>query len=196
VDPAVNGRLEKDDAGNKVANKFDSPKTRLMAVIIEGILSRKLEWGLVLIGVIIAFTLELLGVPSLPFAVGVYLPLSVSMPIFVGGMVRWGVDRFKKLSEAEAEMSPGVLLCSGFIAGGTIAALLLAFFEVDYSSLVPFLGIGERLTNVFGWLQKRMDLSAGLPAGWVESNLPSLSAFAVLVASLAAVGLGVGSRRR
>ncbi len=75
VDPAINGRLKERDDGTEVTNKFEAPKTRLMALIIDGILNRKLPWELVLIGALIALVLELAGVPSLPFAVGVYLPI-------------------------------------------------------------------------------------------------------------------------
>ena len=73
--------------------KFDAPKATLMTYIIKGILDRQLPWALVLFGVMIAVVLELCGVSSLAFAVGVYLPLSSSAPIFVGGLVRWLVDR-------------------------------------------------------------------------------------------------------
>ena len=87
VDPAINGRLTNDDKGIKVT-KFEAPKATLMALIIDGIMNRKLPWGFVLLGVSIALVMYLAGVPVLAFAVGVYLPLSTSMPIFVGGLVR------------------------------------------------------------------------------------------------------------
>jgi hypothetical protein len=101
-------------------------------------LDRKLPWGLVLFGVMIAVVLELCGVSSLAFAVGVYLPISSSAPIFVGGLVRWLVDyrrrgelREHHLTEdelaAESDKSPGVLLASGYIAGGAIAGIVIAF---------------------------------------------------------------------
>ena len=109
-----------------------------MSYIIKGILDRRLPWGLVLIGVMITLMLEASGVPSLAFAVGVYLPLSTSTPIFVGGLIRWAVDRWLKrrladrqLTEeeftAETDKSPGVLLASGYIAGGAIAGIVIAF---------------------------------------------------------------------
>jgi uncharacterized oligopeptide transporter (OPT) family protein len=72
--------------------KAKRAKARLMALITDGILNQKLPWTLVLLGVSIAVVLELCGVPSLPFAVGVYLPLSASTPIFVGGMARYAAD--------------------------------------------------------------------------------------------------------
>ena len=73
--------------------RYPAPKAQLFALIIDGILTQKLPWDLVLVGVFIALMLELCGVSSLPFAVGVYLPISTSAPIFVGGMVRYVVDR-------------------------------------------------------------------------------------------------------
>ena len=81
--PAV-GKLDAQDNGDKIGNKFQAPKTQLFALIIDGIFDRNLPWELVLIGVLIAVTLELSGVPSLPFAVGVYLPLASSVPITLG----------------------------------------------------------------------------------------------------------------
>jgi putative OPT family oligopeptide transporter len=136
VDPGINGTHHERPDGSKV-NKFDAPKATLMSYIIKGILNRQLPWGLVLLGVMIAIVLEMSGIPSLAFAVGVYLPLSSSSPIFIGGMVRWLVDRHlaKKLASrnlteeqliAEGDKSPGVLMASGYIAGGAIAGILIA----------------------------------------------------------------------
>ncbi len=134
VDPGINGRLEEHDDGSKV-DKFNAPKATLMAFIVDGILTQRLPWSLVLLGVAIAIVLELSGVPSLPFAVGVYLPLSASTPIFAGGMMRWLSDRFSRRSAAEAEMSPGVLLSSGYIAGGTIAGITAALLGIKFKGL-------------------------------------------------------------
>jgi len=97
-----------------------------MNIIIDGILTRKLPWGFVLIGVFIAIVLKLCGVSPLPFAVGAYLPVSTSTPIFVGGLIRWWVDRKAHAEGMEAEFSPGVLLSSGYIAGGALCGLLVA----------------------------------------------------------------------
>jgi uncharacterized oligopeptide transporter (OPT) family protein len=129
TDPAINGELKKLDDGSDAPARFSPPQPRLFASIIDGILTGKLEWGLVLIGAMIAFALELARVPSLPFAVGMYIPLSASTPIFLGGLVRWLADRrgARPQSEAEAETTPGVLLASGLIAGGTLAGVLIAF---------------------------------------------------------------------
>jgi len=137
VDPGINGTV-RSLPGGKTVEKFDAPKATLMSYIIKGILGGELPWGLVLLGVMIAVVLELSGIPSLAFAVGVYLPLSSSSPILVGGLVRWGVDRWiakkhagKQLTEeqlvAEGDKSPGVLMASGYIAGGAIAGIIIAF---------------------------------------------------------------------
>jgi putative OPT family oligopeptide transporter len=133
VDPAINGKLNRTDDGHSVKDvKYQAPKTQLMEKIISGIFNQKLPWGLVLLGVLIAITLELSGVPSLPFAVGVYLPLESSTPIFLGGAVRYLSDKAQRrrgpaLSETESEMSPGSLLSTGYIAGASIAGVVFAF---------------------------------------------------------------------
>ncbi len=137
VDPGINGTHDTRPDGSTV-KKFNAPKATLMSYIIKGILDRKLPWALVLLGVMIAVTLELSFVPALAFAVGVYLPLSSSSPIFIGGFVRWLVERAarKRASHAamtaeqfaeESDKSPGVLLASGYIAGGAIAGIIIAF---------------------------------------------------------------------
>jgi hypothetical protein len=138
VDPGINGTYKTRPDGSTV-QKFDAPKALLVSYIIKGILSRKLPWTLVLLGVMIAVVLEMSGIPSLAFAVGVYLPLSSSSPIFIGGAIRWLVDARQRrhlrsrqisLSEeelvAESDKSPGVLLSSGYIAGGAIAGIFVA----------------------------------------------------------------------
>ena len=137
VDPGINGSIRKLANGQDVP-KFDAPKATLMSYIIKGILGGKLPWGLVLLGAMIAIVLELSGIPSLAFAVGVYLPISSSAPLFVGGVVRWAVDRWiarkhamRNLTTdelvAEGDKSPGVLMASGYIAGGAIAGIIIAF---------------------------------------------------------------------
>jgi hypothetical protein len=139
VDPGINGTI-RELPGGKTVDKFEAPKATLMSYIIKGILGGELPWGLVLLGVMIAVVLELSGIPSLAFAVGVYLPLSSSSPILVGGMVRWAVDKWiakkhagKQLTEeqlvAEGDKSPGVLMASGYIAGGAIAGIIIALLE-------------------------------------------------------------------
>jgi putative OPT family oligopeptide transporter len=137
VDPGINGSFRTRPDGTE-ARKYSAPKAVLMSYIIKGILSGRLPWALVLLGVMISIVLELSGIPSLAFAVGVYLPLSSSSPLMIGGLIRWLVDRRRRkqlsrlnLSEeelsAESDSSPGVLLASGYIAGGAIAGIAIAF---------------------------------------------------------------------
>ena len=140
VDPGINGTHKIRPDGSTVT-KFDAPKATLMSYIIKGILGHKLPWTLVLLGVMISIVLEMSGIPSLAFAVGVYLPLSSSTPIFVGGMIRWLVDRWlrrHKFKEhelthdelvAEGDKSSGVLLASGYIAGGALAGIVIAIMN-------------------------------------------------------------------
>lgn len=196
VDPGINGSHTKRPDGTTV-KKFDAPKATLMSYIIKGILDRKLPWGLVLFGVMIAVVLELSGIPSLAFAVGVYLPISSSAPLFVGGMVRWLVDRRmrRKLQEhnlseeqltAESDKSPGVLLASGYIAGGAIAGILIAYIQ---GVQVKF---DERLTN---WATAFNPFFAGPHSDWL-----ALIPFVLLTLFLYLVGrealMGNRSKRR
>ena len=137
VDPGINGTHKYRPDGTSVT-KFDAPKATLISYIIKGVLSHKLPWGMVLIGMGIAVITEICGVSSLTFAVGVYLPLSTTTPILVGGMIRWAIDKYlrtrwtgdQRTEEemvAESDRSPGVLMASGYIAGGAIAGVLIAF---------------------------------------------------------------------
>jgi putative OPT family oligopeptide transporter len=104
-----------------------APQAKLMATVINGILSRKLPWGLVLVGVSLVVAIELLGIRSLTFAVGAYLPIGTTLPIFVGGVVRWFVDQAAKRAgegEDEGDISSGSLFASGLIAAGGITGLI------------------------------------------------------------------------
>ncbi len=121
-DPGIGGRMTVTATGLPI-KKFDPPQPRLFAVIIDGIMNQRLPWGLVMLGVALTIVLQLSGVPSLAFAVGVYLPLSTTLPIFVGGLLRALVDRMRKFSEAESDTSAGVLMSTGLIAGGSLAGI-------------------------------------------------------------------------
>lgn len=173
VDPGINGSVNKRDDGTTVT-KYEAPKARLMSLIIDGILTQKLPWGLVLLGVALALVLELCGISALPFAVGVYLPISASAPIFVGGVVRFLVERKKKApeTEVESETGPGILYSSGLIAGGAIAGILLALTQV-----MP--GVSEKINF------------AGLMGSLAESDL-----FAILIFFVAAGVLFVVGRKK
>jgi len=132
VDPGVCG-VEPEQYGadgrlEKSVSKFDAPKAQLFRLIIDGVLGGDLPWALVLVGVVLALLVELCGVPSLPFAVGAYLPFSTSTSIALGGVVRWLVDRRSSRAPAAlpSDSAPGALFSSGLIAGGAIAGLLYA----------------------------------------------------------------------
>jgi putative OPT family oligopeptide transporter len=154
ADPGINGVYDKLPNSNQTVAKFSAPKATLMSYIIKGILSAELPWGLVLLGVMTAIVLELCGIPSLAFAVGMYLPLSSSSPIFVGGMVRYGVDKYlraksenQNLTEeemsAKTDQSPGVLLSSGYIAGATLAGVVYSFLNLSSGMTERFRGFEE-----------------------------------------------------
>jgi putative OPT family oligopeptide transporter len=127
VDPGIGGRVREIDG--RPITKLDSPKATIMALVTDGILTRKLPWGLVLIGVFLTLAIELMGLQSLPIAVGVYLPISTSSAMFAGGAVRWLMERNARGAErsiAEVESGPGVLFASGLIAGGALAGIAVA----------------------------------------------------------------------
>ena len=127
VDPGIGGRIREIDG--RPITKLDSPKATIMALVTDGILTQKLPWGLVLIGVCLTIAIEMMGLQSLPIAVGVYLPISTSASMFAGGIIRWLVERRKAgsaASIAEVESGPGVLFSSGLIAGGAIAGITIA----------------------------------------------------------------------
>jgi putative OPT family oligopeptide transporter len=107
------------------SNALPAPQATLMSTIIKGLLSQNLPWGLVLVGVFISITLELCGIHSLSFAVGSYLPIATTAPIFAGGLVRWFVERKTGVAE-ESEVGSGTLFSSGLIAGGSLAGILYA----------------------------------------------------------------------
>lgn len=157
ADPGINGSHNLRPDGSEV-RKFDAPKAVLMSYIIKGILDRQLPWGLVLFGVMLAIVLEMSGISSLPFAVGVYLPLSSSAPLFVGGLVRYWVDRHHGSSAAGAQMTAaelsaasdsrrGVLLASGYIAGGALAGIFIAFMAGVLTDFDKAIGAWAELSN-------------------------------------------------
>jgi putative OPT family oligopeptide transporter len=188
ADPGING-IHKVRPDGSAVTKYDAPKATLMSYIIKGILNRQLPWGLVLLGVMIAIVLEMSGIPSLAFAVGVYLPLSSSSPIFIGGVIRWLVDKYlgrklrhKKLSEeefvAETDKSPGVLMASGYIAGGALAAIVIAILQG-----VPKWGLPTLNRNIEDWSKSHNPLFSGPSA-----DLLSVIPFFVLAVLLYLVG--------
>jgi len=179
VDPGIGGRIRELDG--RPITKLDSPKATIMALVTDGILTQKLPWGLVLIGVFLTFAIELMGLQSLPIAVGVYLPISTSSAMFAGGVVRWLVERRARgaaHSVAEVESGPGVLFSSGLIAGGalagvTIAGVAAALVRQADTAQVP---AADYLAHVAG-LQQALGAVA-------QNDLVALAAFACLAAVL------------
>jgi putative OPT family oligopeptide transporter len=118
-----------------------APQATLMATIIKGLLSHNLPWGLVLVGVFVAVTLELCGIHSLSFAVGSYLPIATTAPIYAGGLVRWWVEKKTGVAE-ESEVGAGTLFSSGLIAGGSLCGILYAIL-VGTNTIDPFQLVGN-----------------------------------------------------
>jgi putative OPT family oligopeptide transporter len=118
-----------------------APQATLMSTIIRGLLNQNLPWGLVLVGIFLSVTLELCGIHSLSFAVGAYLPIATTAPIYAGGLVRWWVER-KTGAAKESEVSAGTLFSSGLIAGGSIAGILFAVL-VGTGTIAPLQAFGE-----------------------------------------------------
>jgi putative OPT family oligopeptide transporter len=175
------------DNGEPAPKPFAAPQPELFYSIIEGILGGKLEWGLVVIGALIAVALELAGVPALPVAVGMYIPLGSTTPIFVGGLLRWLTDRLRGVAGAATETSPGVLLASGYIAGGTLCGLVVAFFNFS-PELVSAVNLGEKFFGTVNPATGKLE--------WHPEEVGWAKAVAVAVfALLAAVLLWVGTRK-
>jgi OPT family oligopeptide transporter len=114
-------------------DKYAAPQATLMATLIKGILSFNLDWQFVLVGVSIAIVMELCGIKALSFAIGIYLPLSTTLPIFIGGAIRGWVDKRKSSSENshEEDLRQGNLFATGLVAGGAIAGVAVAFLSAN-----------------------------------------------------------------
>lgn len=170
LDPGIGGRVH--EFGGRNIPRLDSPKATIMALITDGILTHKLPWALVLLGVFITLAIELMGVQALPVAVGVYLPISTSSAMFAGGVIRWLIERRAKggqQSIAELESGPGVLFSSGLIAGGAICGIVLA-------AIAGFLGSADALAEKVPIFRALGSLA--------QSNLLALLLFAVMGVAL------------
>ncbi|HYL85006.1 MAG TPA: oligopeptide transporter, OPT family [Candidatus Angelobacter sp.] len=168
------------------SDKAPAPQARLMATVISGILSQRLPWRLVLMGVALVIAVEILGIRSLAFAVGSYLSIGTTAAMFAGGLVRWAVEAsLKEKKGAESEASPGALYSSGLIAAGGVFGLLGIIINLlqdpEISTHVP-----HWLTSVLG-LPWRADLFAFGPkimGPLATSNLFGMLMFVLLAASL------------
>ncbi len=129
-----------------IGSKYNAPQATLMATLIKGILSYNLDWNFVLAGAFLAIVMELCGVKALSFAIGVYLPLSTTLPIFLGSAVKGIVDIVKKrrgdiIKEGEEDLEKGNLFATGLVAGGALLGVLFAFLNISN-------GIAEWLTHI------------------------------------------------
>ena len=154
-----------DSAWGFGSEELGAPQATLMKMVIEGIMGGNLPWGLILIGVFIAIVVEIIGIPVLPFAIGVYLPVQLNACIMVGGLIRLFFDRIKDDTKKKRVVNDGVLFCSGMIAGEGIIGIVLALLAVfNVGSLLDLSGI----INLPEW----------------ASNLGSLLLFALIILSL------------
>lgn len=122
-----------------------APQATLMKMLVEGVMSGNLPWTLILIGACLAAVIQILGLPVLPVAIGLYLPMELSVTIMIGGIVRWISDR--RMKKQGREEGSGILFCSGMIAGEGLVGILLAVFAV-------------------AGIDKSIDLSSSLNLGW------------------------------
>jgi len=135
------------------SEEIGAPQATLMKMVIEGVMGGDLPWSLVIIGAVIAIIVEVLGIPVLPFAIGVYLPVHLNACIMVGGLVRLAFDKMKKREEVKkAIISDGILFCSGMIAGeglvGILLALLAVFGVADAIDISGKLGLSEGVSSI------------------------------------------------
>ena len=158
------------------STELPAPQATLMKMIVEGVMGGNLPWNLVFAGAFIGIVVEVLGIPVLPFAVGLYLPIHLSTPMMIGGLVRLFLEKRKNMDEkAKKDMiDNGVLYCSGLIAGEGLIGILLAVFAI-----IPMAdgSLGEFLGTIV----------SGTP---INSNIGGLVFFALLTATLFKVTLG------
>ena len=135
---------------------FPAPQGTLMATLIRGLLAHNLDWPFVLVGVFLAATVELCGVSPLSFAVGAYLPLSTTLPIWIGGVIKGVVDRRSgvRTETHGEEIGPGSLFATGLVAGGTLTGTIVAFLhwpdEPGKASWLDPVDFGGRLSGALG----------------------------------------------
>ena len=155
-----------DSAWGFGSEELAAPQATLMKMIIEGVMDANLPWALVFIGVFVAIIIEILGIPVLPFAIGVYLPVQLNACIMVGGIVRLVFDKMKKEeNEKKRIVNDGILFCSGMIAGEGLVGILLALLAV-------------------AGVDKLLDVSGLLNLSSVVSNIGSVVVFVLVVLSV------------
>ena len=157
--------------GGYGSDDLPAPQAVLMKMIVEGVMGGNLPWNLVFVGVFIALVVEVLGIPVLPFAIGLYLPIYLSVPMMLGGLLRWYLEKRKYASEKEKEntVQSGVLYSSGLIAGEGIVGILLAVLAV-----IP-MGLNAEGKTLY--LSDKINLSEIFSIG----NIGGLICFAVIL---------------
>lgn len=131
-----------DSAWGFGTQELAAPQATLMKMVIEGIMGGNLPWGLILIGVFLAVFIEILGIPVLPFAIGIYLPVQLSACIMVGGLIRLFFDKMKESDKKKGIINDGILFCSGMIAGEGLVGIILAILAVfGFGSFIDLSGI-------------------------------------------------------
>ena len=152
-----------DSAWGFGSDQLAASQATLMKLIIEGVMEGNLPWALVFVGVFIAVVAEVVGIPVLPFAIGVYLPVQLNACIMVGGLVRLCMDKLKKSKEEKEKITnDGILFCSGMIAGEGLVGILLALFAV------------------FGWDQV-IDMAARFGISSAFANIGGLVLFGIII---------------
>jgi len=172
---ASTGRVELQWIQGIGSQDAPAPQARLMSVVINGILNRRLPWGLVLLGVFLVIAVELLGIRSLSFAVGSYLSIGTTAAIFCGGIVRWLAERGMDKAKSDDEASPGALFASGLIAAGGIVGLL--------AICVKLLAAAQEKVTWLGWFPTQWN-QVGEKIGWAGSSALGMLVFAALGFSL------------
>jgi uncharacterized oligopeptide transporter (OPT) family protein len=173
--------------------KAAAPQARLMATVINGILNRRLPWRLVFLGVFLVIAIELLGIRSLPFAVGTYISIGTTMAMFAGGMVRWLAEQgTEKKADAESEVSSGSLYASGLIAAGGVFGLL--------AIVINLLQDPELSSHVPHWIAATLRLPWNPDAFALGTkfmpNLSQAQGLGVALFALLAISLFVSARKK
>lgn len=158
------------------SKELSAPQARLMADLVQGVMGGQLPWGLLTMGGAIGVVVELLGVPALPFAIGLYLPISTSSPIIFGGIIAWAVTRFSRGEILKRRQEIGMLYSSGLIAGDALMGIVIAALTVIPVTLAS----GEKLPLIARLALRRPE------AGGVGEDILSIAIFGLLCVLISA----------